>query len=152
VSDLRGLAWRNVWEEGTTNLCSHINIIEQKTGKRRRIIMSVNISEALTYLLAHLGRTPEPDEAIFRNRITRKVYSREHLSRVVGLEARRVGISDPIGCHSLRKTWAYHASQSFGQSITVIQAAFGHSSQQQTMSYIGLTDDDIDEVIEAVAL
>jgi len=152
VSDLARLTWANVLDEGTTDLCHHINLVEKKTGKKRRIIMSANIAEALTYLLDNLGRIPEPSEPIFRNPRTKLAFSREHLSRIIKMEARRVGITDPIGCHSLRKTWAYHASQSFNQSITVIQAAFGHSSQQQTMSYIGLTDDDIDEVIEAVAL
>ena len=152
VSDLRGLTWRNVWDDGTTDLCEHINIVEQKTGKKRRIKMSENIAEALTYLLANLGRTPAPDEPIFRNRTSREVYSREYLSRLIKFEAAKVGVVGSVGMHSLRKTWGYHAAISFGQPITIIQAAFNHASQKQTMDYICVTDDDIDTVIEAVAL
>ena len=152
VSDLRNLTWRNVWDEGTTDLCEHIHLVEQKTDKKRRIKMSENIAEALTYLMANLGRTPAPDEPIFRNRISRKVYTREHLSRFIKLEAAKVGVTGSIGMHTLRKTWAYHAATTFGQPLVHIQAALNHSTQRQTMDYIGLTDDDIDVVIEAVAL
>ena len=152
VSDLRGLTWRNVWDEGTTNLCEHINLVEQKTGKPRRIKVTENIAEGLNYLLSNLGRIPEPDEPIFRNPLTRRVYSREHLSRVIGFEAQKAGIRDPIGMHSLRKTWGFHSVVTFGQPITLVQAAFNHASQKQTLSYLCITDDQLDVVYETVAL
>lgn len=152
VSDLRGLTWRNVWEDGTSNLCEHINLVEQKTGKRRRIKLTENIAEGLNYLLASLGRMPAPDAPIFRNPLTREVYSREHLSRVIGFEAQKAGIRDPIGMHSLRKTWGFHSVVTFGQPITLVQAAFNHSSQGQTMDYLCITDDQLDVVYETVAL
>jgi len=152
VSDLARLTWRNVLEEDTTDLCEHINLTEKKTGKKRRIKMSENIAEALTYLLDNLGRIPAADEPIFRNPRSKLAFSREHMSRIVKLEAAKVGIKDPIGMHSLRKTWAYHAVVTFDQPLTKIMQAFNHSSQKQTLDYVGLTDDDIDVVIEAVAL
>ena len=114
--------------------------------------MSENIAEALTYLLDNLGRIPAADEPIFRNPRSKEAFSREHMSRIVKFEAAKVGIKDPIGMHSLRKTWGYHAAITFDQPITVIQGAFNHASQKQTMDYIGVTDDDIDIIIEAVAL
>ena len=152
VSDLRNLCWRNVWDEGTTDLCEHINLVEKKTGKSRRIKLTENIAEALGYLLANLGRTPDLDEAIFRNPITKAAYSREHLSRVIGFEAQKVGISDPVGMHSLRKTWGFHSVVTFDQPITLVQAALNHASQKQTMDYLCITDDQLDVVYETVAL
>jgi len=152
VSDLRNLSWRNVWDEGTTDLCEHINLTEIKTGKKRRIKLTETMAEGVNYLLDNLGRTPEPDEAIFRNPRTRKVYSREHLSRVIGFEAEKVGIRDPIGIHSLRKSWGYHAVVTYHQPITIVQAAFNHATQKQTMDYLCITDDEIEVVYEAVAL
>jgi len=152
VSDLRNLQWRNVWDDGTHDLCEHINLVEQKTDKKRRIKLTENIAEALNYLLANLGRIPERDEAIFRNPLTRKVYSREHLSRVISQEAKKVGIKDPIGMHSLRKTWGFHSAVTYSQPITLIQAAFNHSSQGQTMDYLCITDNELDVVYETVAL
>ena len=152
VSDLRNLTWRNVWNEGTTDLCEHINLVEKKTGKSRRIKLTENIAEALGYLLANLGRTPELDEPIFRNPVSRQVYSREHLSRVIGFEAQKVGIADPVGMHSLRKSWGFHSVVTFDQPITLVQAAFNHASQGQTLSYLCITDDQLDVVYETVAL
>ena len=80
------------------------------------------------------------------------MYSREHLSRVIGFEADKIGILDPIGMHSLRKTWGYHSSVTYSQPITLIQAAFNHSSQKQTLDYLCITDNELDVVYETVAL
>jgi len=152
VSDLRALTWASVWLDGTQTLRDHITLIEQKTKKPRRIFINENVADALRFLLDSLGRIPERDEAIFRNPITRAVYSREHLSRQMGIEARKVGIQDPIAAHSLRKTFGYHAVVTFDQQLAVVQAAFNHSSQRETMLYLGLTDDDIEVIHQTVAL
>jgi len=152
VSDLRALTWGSVWLDGTQTLRDHITIVEKKTQKHRRIFINENVAEALKFLFDSLGRIPKEDEAIFRNRITRESYSREHLSRQMGIEARKVGIQDPIGTHSLRKTFGYHAIVTFGQNLAVVQDAFNHSSQRETMIYLGLNDDDIEVVHQTVAL
>jgi len=152
VSDLRGLTWGSVWLDGTTTMRDHLTLIEKKTNKPRRIFINENVVESLRFLLDSLGRIPERDEAIFRNPITREVYSREHLSRQMGIEAKRVGIQDPIAAHSLRKTFGYHAVVTFDQQLAVVQAAFNHSNQRETMLYLGLNDDDIEIVHQTVAL
>ena len=152
VSDLRGLTWDSVWLDGTTTMRDHLTLIEKKTNKPRRIFINENVVESLRFLLDSLGRIPARDEAIFRNPITRAVYSREHLSRQMGIEAKRVGIQDPIAAHSLRKTFGYHAIKTFDQNLAVVQQAFNHSNQRETMRYLGLNDDDIEIVHQTVAL
>jgi len=152
VSDLRGLTWGSVWLDGTTTMRDHLTLIEKKTNKPRRIFINENVVESLRFLLDSLGRIPARDEAIFRNPITRAVYSREHLSRQMGIEAKRVGIQDPIAAHSLRKTFGYHAIKTFDQNLAVVQQAFNHSNQRETMRYLGLNDDDIEIVHQTVAL
>ena len=152
VSDLRALTWSSVWLDGTHTLRDHITLVEKKTQKARRIFINENVAEALGFLFESLGRIPEASELIFRNPITKAAYSREHLSRRMGIEARKVGIQDPIAAHSLRKTFGYHAVVTFDQQLAVVQATYNHSSQKQTMIYLGLTDDDIQVVHQTVAL
>jgi len=158
VSDLRNLTWGQVWEQpewqkehSTMEWAEYIRVIEQKTHKKRRIFRNEPVTEALEYLYEHTRR-PEPQNALFRNKQTRKAYSREYMCRYISQEARRVGITDPIGVHSLRKTWAYHAVVTFGQPITIIQAGLNHSNQRETMLYVGITDDELAKVHQVTAL
>ena len=151
VSDLLNLTWDQVWMDDSRELRDHILLTEQKTGKKRRIKINPKVIEALAYLLENIP-APERTDPIFRNSITRKVYSRERLSRRMGEEAKKVGIQDPIAIHSLRKTWAYHAVVTFHQPIAIVQAALNHATQKQTMDYACITDDEIEIVHDTVEL
>lgn len=59
--------------------------------------------------------------------------------------ARQIGIKERIGTHTLRKTFGYHAYQQ-GMSLEVIQKLFNHSWPQITLAYIGITQDELDDV------
>jgi len=152
ISDLRALRWADVWQENSREFRTHIYLTEEKTDKPRRILINEKVQEALAYLLQSLPRPPEAKDVIFRNPRTRKAYSREHLSRYMGEQARKVGIQDPVGAHSLRKTWGYHSVVNYHQSITIVQAAFNHASQAETMRYLCITDDEIEAVYNTVEL
>ncbi len=56
-----------------------------------------------------------------------------------------VGIKDRIGTHTLRKTFGYHAYK-MGMDLSVIQKLLNHASPSITLSYIGITRDDLDNV------
>jgi site-specific recombinase XerD len=55
--------------------------------------------------------------------------------------AQAVGVTDPIGTHTLRKTFGYHAYQS-GVDLAVIQQILNHSSPGTTLAYIGIRRED----------
>ncbi|MFD1676865.1 tyrosine-type recombinase/integrase [Alicyclobacillus fodiniaquatilis] len=59
--------------------------------------------------------------------------------------AKTVGIKERIGTHTLRKTFAYHAYKQ-GQDITLIQKLLNHSAPSVTLRYIGITQDQMDDV------
>ena len=61
--------------------------------------------------------------------------------------AKAVGIKEPIGTHTLRKTFAYWAYKQ-GTSLELIQKILNHSSASVTLRYIGITQDQIDAVYE----
>jgi site-specific recombinase XerD len=65
--------------------------------------------------------------------------------------AERVGITESIGCHTLRKTFGYHAYKA-GVDLTLLQSIFNHSAQSVTLRYIGIIQDDIDNVYDALNL
>ncbi|GMA66225.1 hypothetical protein GCM10025859_67000 [Alicyclobacillus fastidiosus] len=59
--------------------------------------------------------------------------------------AKVAGIKDRIGTHTLRKTFAYHAYKQ-GKDITLIQKLLNHSAPSVTLRYIGITQDEMDDV------
>jgi integrase len=50
-----------------------------------------------------------------------------------------------IGTHTLRKTFAYAAYQK-GVPLPEIQKILNHSSQETTLAYMGITQEDLDAV------
>ena len=59
--------------------------------------------------------------------------------------AKVVGIKEQIGTHTLRKTFGYHAYR-MGMDLSVIQKLLNHASPSVTLAYIGITQDDLDDV------
>ena len=56
------------------------------------------------------------------------------LQRAVSVTARQAGILKPVGCHTLRHSFATHLLQS-GVDIRVVQSLLGHSNLKTTMVY-----------------
>lgn len=70
---------------------------------------------------------------------------RQQAYKILNNVAHEVGIKDKIGTHTLRKTFGYHAYQN-GYDIAIIQKLFNHSSTSVTLRYIGITQDNLDNV------
>lgn len=60
-----------------------------------------------------------------------------------------VGIKDPIGSHSMRKTGGYQAWQQ-GQRLESIQVKYGHSHPNITLRYLALKQQEMDDVALAL--
>lgn len=72
-----------------------------------------------------------------------KPITRQMASMVIKEAAEVLGLKQ-VNSHSMRKSfgYAYYKSQ---KNIVYLMELFGHSTQKQTLAYIGLTSDDIQE-------
>ena len=124
----------------------YAEIKAQKTGKEARILINPPARRAINRLLA--GR--DADEYILQSRqqdtATHKVrpITRQRAYQILNRIAREAGIRDHIGCHTLRKTFGYHYYKMTGDVVS-LQRILCHSSRRETLIYIGVIQEEIDE-------
>lgn len=142
ISDLLALSVGDVTTE-TGNIKERITLKENKTGKTKDFPIGTSAHKALKeYLDTSSLETTSP---LFLSRKGTKAIRREQAYRILNNAARTVGIKDKIGTHTLRKTFAYHAYKS-GYDLSMIQKLLNHSAPSVTLRYIGITQEEMDDV------
>ena len=144
ISDILSLRWRDVYEFEAHSFRSHLMLYEGKTGKSSCILLNPSLEHALLLFMQSISPTPE--QYIFiGSSATRKPLSRCQAYRIVKNAAVQIEIEDTIGCHSLRKTFGYHAWKK-GIPPALLMSIYNHSSYLVTKRYLGIDQDDRDEV------
>ena len=124
----------------------YAQIQAQKTGKEARILINPAARRELNRLLA--GR--KGDEYAFQSRVENRVthrpkpITRQRAYQIMNLIAKKAGIQERIGCHTLRKTFGYHYYKMTGDVVS-LQRILCHTSQRETLLYIGVVQEEIDE-------
>lgn len=145
ISDLLALKWENVYDFESGQFRSHINLKEKKTGKTKSIAINPQAIQALKIYFFSLNPANKGGFLFVSNRKSGKAISRIQAWRIIRKAAQAVGLRGVIGCHSLRKTFGYHAWKS-GVHAAVIMDIFNHSSFTVTKRYLGVCQDDRDNV------
>ncbi len=140
ISDLLELKIRDVTDG--KKLKDRISIRERKTGKIKDFPLGSNSRKALKEYLD--SRDYTDDEWLFSSQKGGPI-SRQHAWRILNVAAQTVGIIEPVGTHTLRKTFGYWAFKN-GADITRIQKLLNHSSPGITLAYIGITRDELDVI------
>ena len=157
ISDILKLRWKDVYNENLLSFKSHIDVKEQKTGKKTTVFINKNLKEALASFLkdiiAKKGKLCNVmEQFIFiGQKSTDKPISRIQAFRIISEAAEKCLISHKVSCHSLRKTFGYHAWKK-GESPALLTSIYNHSSYKITTRYLGIEQDDRDEVFELVNL
>ena len=121
-----------------------ISIKEQKTGKTKDFPFGNTTKKAVAEYFDSRCKT-NPGEALFPSRKGGTPITRQQAYRILNDAARAVGIEDQIGTHTLRKTFGYHAYKQ-GADITRIQYLLNHGAPSVTLRYIGITQEELDNV------
>jgi integrase len=141
ICDLLRLRWDDVYDFENKRIRESVEITEKKTGKPKIIALSPQIKAALTIYIA----SAKPGAFIILNSRTNKAISRIQAYRLIRAAAEALGFLFRVSCHSLRKTFGYHAWKN-GVSPVVIMAIYNHSSLAVTQRYLGVSQDDKNEV------
>lgn len=156
VSDLIQLKFNQLIDE---QFCfkTTFPVLEKKTSntrkvpKNRYITINEAVMDAVTLYLQH---TPSKlDDYMFRSESNRgsnqnKPMSRMSVDRILKGIAEDLHLNCKVATHTLRKTFGYHQMVMSGndpRKLLLLQKIFGHSSSTQTLEYIGITREEIEE-------
>ena len=128
---------------------------EEKRNKRHEVVINDSIKEALVeYRAAYPDVEKDPGHFLFFNTRTHD-YSRPIDRRQVWIIISNVcqdaGLRGNYGTHTLRKTWGYHARMN-GVDLALIMHKLNHSDLAYTKRYLGITDEELEEVVKRLNL
>lgn len=150
ISDLLSLKVKDVIDS-KGDIKTYLFIKEKKTGRPAKIYLNNTVKEALIYYL-NKSKGIDPDSYLFKSERSNKRLDRvrawgliQEWTRAVGLEGER------YGTHTLRKTWGYQARKQ-NLSIEQISEKLGHKSVTVTRHYIGISQEEINQVEKEVEI
>ena len=140
ISDLLAL------KVGDVRNRTELRLREKKTGKSKVLRFNSAIVETLAQL------DGDDSDYVFRSRQGgNKPISRQQAYNVLRGAAGRAGLDIDIGTHTLRKTASYHLYKN-GVDLEIIMRMLNHSSPRETLRYIGITQDNVDNAILELSL
>ena len=157
ASDLRLIRFSNLINDNLT-FKSSFAIFEKKTRntrkrKRNRYITINNaVIEAVTLYLQNTKDVSLSDY-LFRSispngREKNEPIAVNSIDRILKKIAKELELNVKVSTHTLRKTFCYHQmvmSHHNSRKLLLLQKMLGHSSPMQTLDYIGITNEEIEE-------
>ena len=156
VSDLLQLRFSQLINKDLT-FKTTFPVLEKKTRNTRKVrknrYISINdaVMDAVTLYLQHTKCCL--DDYMFRSESNHgsnqnKPMSRMSVDRILKEIAETLCLENKMATHTLRKTFAYHQmlmSNNDPRKLLLLQKIFGHSTAAQTLDYIGITGEEIEE-------
>ena len=151
IGDILVLRWNDVYNFEKERVRSHIRVQEQKTGKLNIVAINPTLNGKLTLFRAENQAASGGDYLFQSKKYKGQPLSRYQAFRITREAAAYAGLEEHISCHSLRKTFGYHAWKQ-GVPPVMLMKIFNHSSYQITIRYLCIEQDEKDEVFRNIAL
>lgn len=154
ISDILNLKWQDIFDGRKNCIRDHLEVVEHKTGKTTIIALNKTIQETFSiyHSITFLHHEYDSQQYLF---LSRKGYnhplSRSQAFRIIKEASHSLGLSSHISCHSLRKTFGYHAWQQ-GIPPALLMDIYNHSSYKITKRYLCIEQDERDEVFLKIML
>lgn len=157
VSDLRVLRFANLINDNLT-FKDKFPVFERKTRntrkkkKNRYITINRAVIDSITLYLRNTPNVKLGDY-MFRSLsnngyIENKPLTSQSIDRILKGIAKDLDLNIKMSTHTLRKTFCYHQmlmSNNDGRKLLLLQKILNHSSPAQTLDYIGITSEEIEE-------
>ncbi len=148
ISDILGLTWDDVFRGKKVR--DHIVVREKKTGKENRIFLNAEVKNVLQAYYKKCRRKSDSPFLFPSPRKKGAPLSRFQAYRIIRKAADALKL-EHVSCHSMRKTFGYHAWKQ-GIQPALLMSIFNHSSWDITIRYLGISQDEKDQVYARIAL
>ena len=119
----------------------YFTLREKKTLKLRSITINKAVFDAIRQLLEDDQNVVDGDY-LFRSRKKQSasggMLTVSYLNSLVKSWCSEINLRGNYGSHTLRKTFGYIHRTVFGTDIPTLMEMFNHSSQRQTLTYLGI--------------
>ena len=125
----------------------------KKTGKYVKLYFNQTVKKAIT---DYIEKYPvdDMDAYLFKSKKGGAITEKSLWKIIVGLSA-EAGIDKNVGSHTLRKTFGYHVwhnADDKEKALVMLMTIFNHSSVATTKKYIGIMDEEIEDVFNSLNL
>ncbi|HET9239228.1 MAG TPA: tyrosine-type recombinase/integrase [Oligoflexus sp.] len=118
---------------------------EKKTGQYRRVMLNKVSHRAIQDWIQSV-RDWEENDWLFPSRKSKGRLLVPTLTAMVKSWCRAINLAENYGSHTLRKTFGYQQRVTFGLGTAELMWIYNHSSERQTLSYLGIEQDEIRDV------
>ncbi|MCB0197620.1 MAG: tyrosine-type recombinase/integrase [Anaerolineae bacterium] len=129
-----------------TNAGDTLELKQSKTRKYRMVTINRTVAESVQAFLVQTGERQGDDDYLFFSQ-RREVLTVPTVTSLVKSWCAAVGLKGNYGSHTLRKTWGYWQYKR-GTPLPLLVEAFGHATQQQTLAYLSIQPQEIQDVYE----
>lgn len=154
ISDVLEITWGDVYDSISEEYRTHLRLIEKKTNKKSVVKLNKELLKQIkcyrSYLIEN-GRDATDETYLFSHKNKNMALSRMQAHRIIKKAATECEIPGIISCHSLRKTLGYTAWKN-GISPVLLVDIYNHSSYRVTKRYLGIEQDERDEVFDSIIL
>lgn len=140
ISDILAIKVRQVRNQ------EYLSIREKKTGKEKNIPINKFLKVKIDEYIRDLNNY----EYLFYGRRKTSPMSRQQAYNILSSAAARFGVPG-VGTHTLRKTFGYHMYKKT-HDVAMIMDILNHSSQAETLRYIGISQDTKDKMYKNIDL
>ena len=145
ISDILTLHWGDVYDFNQNRYVDHLFIQEKKTGKQNIIALNIHVKKALAQLQKERQNICSTDYIFTKRTDYTTPLSRSQAFRIVKRAAHDALHDEHVSCHSLRKTFGYHAWKQ-GTPPALLMDIYNHSSYKVTKRYLGIEHDERDSI------
>lgn len=136
---------------------THVSIVEQKTGKKKRFPISQPVRDAVGRLMEYYESKGFTPTYLFQSTSNRtkslcQPICIQWLGAALKEAAKGLELGYNVNTHSMRKTFGYNAYENNDVDIHYLQALFNHATPKVTLRYIGVTKTAIEQMYHDNAL
>ena len=127
---------------------------QRKQKKFVKLFFNQAVQKAIS---GYISEYPIEDlnDYLFTSRKGTEPITVQALWKIIKDAAVEANIEQNVGSHSLRKSfgfWCWHQAEDKNKALVILQQIFNHSSTQVTARYIGILDDEIEDMFNSIDL